>query len=413
MTVQDYLKAPESKGNPYLAYDFLWRHNGRPVEDNVQFEMRDALSVSDAPMWMPKVIQQIVREAVEPLLVGTQLLHRINYSYGQTITFGALGAMHAADVAEGQEYPERQLNIAGGTVTCTVGKSGLAVKITDEMIRYSQYDVVGLHLRAAGRALARHKEQKIFNMIRSLGTVTHDNITPANSVFGVTTGRALDGSANGSMVMDNLFDSFAQIIVQGFQPNTLIMHPLTWTMFMKDAYLRGIALMAGKNTFFGSYQGNPVGRAPWDNNGGLGVGVGQAVDPSSAAITAYPQTINSSPNFPDLGFPFPFQVIVSPFIYFDPINKITDIIICDSNELGVLVVDEDPVTEDFDDPSVDIRKIKIRERYGLAILNEGQGVGVMKNVSIKPNQIVLPARTTIDSAGSVAEINPTTPTVVL
>ena len=75
-------------------------------------------------MWMPKIIQNVVREAVEPLLIGANLLHRINYSFGQTISFGAIGAMYAADIAEGQEYPERKLNIAGGTVTCTVGKSG-------------------------------------------------------------------------------------------------------------------------------------------------------------------------------------------------------------------------------------------------------------------------------------------------
>jgi hypothetical protein len=395
----------------YDAYEMCWRRNGNVVGENEPVKMQDALSVPDAPMWMPKVIQNVVREAVEPLLIGANLLHRINYSYGQTITFGAIGAMYAADVAEGQEYPERKLNIAGGTVTCTVGKSGLAVKVTNEMIRYSQYDVVGMHLRAAGRALARHKEAKIFNMISGLGTVTHNNAAPTNSVFGVTQGRDLTGAANGSMILDDLFDCFAQVITQGFMPNTLLIHPLTWVMFMKDAHLRALALAAGRNTWFGTYQGTPFGRAPWDNQGGLGPSVGQKIDPSSDPLTKYPQTLDSKPNFPDLGFPFPFQVVVSPFVNFDPINKLTDIMVFDSNELGVLVVDEDVTTEDFDDPSVDIRKIKIRERYGVAILNEGHGIGVMKNVSIKPNAIVLPARAHIDVAGSIAEINPATPVV--
>ncbi len=388
-------------------FEFVWRNNGYLPGAKDQVKIEDALSVADSPMWMPRVIQNVVREAVEPLLVGTSLLQRINYSYGQTITFGSIGAMVADDIAEGQEYPERKLNIGGGTITCTVGKSGLAVKVTTEMIRYSQYDVIGMHLRAAGRALARHKEYKIFQMISNLGMITHDNATPANSFFGVTHGRALDGSANGSMLLDDLFDCFAQIITQGFQPNTILIHPLTWVMFVKDAHLRALALAAGRNTWFGSWQGQPMGRAPWEAmNGGLGPSAGQHIDPATTPIEGYPQTITSAPNFPDLGFPFPFRVVVSPFMRFDPVNKLTDILVFDSNELGVIVVDEDVTTEDFDDPSVDIRKIKIRERYGLAILNEGLAVGVMKNISIKPNALVLPARATIDVAGSVAAINP-------
>jgi hypothetical protein len=398
----------------FNTYNFVWKNNGHLVDVEDQIQINDALAVSDAPMWMPKVISNIVREAVEPLLVGTSLLQRINYSYGQTIVFGSIGAMVAADIAEGQEYPERKLNIGGGTVTCTVGKSGLAVKITDEMIRYSQYDIIGMHLRAAGRALARHKEQKIFNMISSLGVVTHNNVDPTNSVFGNTKGRALDGSGNGSMILDDLFDAFGQVITQGYQPNTLLMHPLTWVMFVKDSHLRSLALANGQNTWFGSWQGNPVGRAPWDAApNGLGVAPGQNIDPASAALTAYPQTINAQPTFPNLGFPFPFRIIVSPFVNFDPVRKLTDIMIFDSNELGALVVDEDIVTEDFKDPRVDITKIKIRERYGLAILNEGQAIGVMKNVSIKPNAITLPARATVDVAGSIATINDSVATVSL
>ena len=156
-------------------FEYLWKNNGN-LEDGQRVKLNDALSVPNAPMLMPKVISNIVKEAAEPLLVGTSLLQRINYSYGQTITFPAVGAMVAADIAEGQEYPERSLQMGGATVTASIGKSGVAVKVTDEMIRYSQFDVIGMHLRAAGRALARHKEVKIFNFIRSVGVTCFDNV---------------------------------------------------------------------------------------------------------------------------------------------------------------------------------------------------------------------------------------------
>ena len=396
--------------NDYTTYEFVWRNNGQLIDGENRVEMKDAISVPNAAMFLPKVVSNIVKEAAEPLLVGTSLLQRIEYHAGQTITFPAVGALVAADIAEGQEYPERQLQMGGATVTATIGKSGVAVKVTDEMIKYSQYDVIGMHLRAAGRALARHKEQKIFNYINSMGVVCFDNATPANSLFGVTHGRGLDGSANGSVVMDDIFDAFGQIIAQGWMPDTLLMHPLTWIMWIKDPVLRAFALAAGGGTFFASWKGNPVGRAPWDNSGqgGLGYAPGQKIDPGSDPLTAYSQNINSAPVLPSY-FPIPFRIIVSPFVPYNPVTKVTDIMIFDSANLGALIVDEEAMTEEFDDPARDIRKIKIRERYAIAILNEGQAIGVLKNVYVRPNQVVLPARTTLDIAGSVAEIPPTTP----
>ena len=188
------------------------------------------------------------------------------------------------------------------------------------------------------------------------------------------------------------------------------MHPLTWIMWIKDPVLRAFALAAGGGTYFASWKGNPQGRAPWDNSsqGGLGVAAGQNIDPSSDPLTAYSQNINSAPVLPSY-FPIPFRIIVSPFVPYNPVTKTTDIMIFDSANLGALIVDEDAMTEEFDDPARDIRKIKIRERYAIAILNEGQAIGTLKNVYVKPNHVVLPAQTTIDISGSVAEIDPTTP----
>ncbi len=394
--------------------EFTWKNNGA-LPDGSTMTLQDALSSTNAPLLMPKVISNIVKEAVEPLLVGTSLLQRMNYRYGQTISFPSVGAMDAADLAEGQEYPERSLAMGGSTVTATIGKVGIAVKVTEEMIRYSQFDVIGMHLRAAGRALARHKEKKIFNYISNLGVRVFDNVTPSGSVKGVTTGRDLHGAGNGSLTMDDLFDAYAQVIVQGFTPNTLLMHPLTWVMFVKDPTLRTFVLANGGGTFFATHTGNPAGRAPWDasSQGGLGLSGGQNIIPGGQApnssltpsnLLSYPQDINSAPVLPNY-FNVPFRIIVSPFVPFDPRRKLTDIYMFDSNELGVLIVDEDVTTEEFDDPRVDMRKIKLRERYAIGILSEGQGVAVIKNVHVVPNEIVLPAQAHIDVSGSVSPIS--------
>lgn len=397
---------------------WIWDHNGDTTVigggPSQRMTIKDALSTTNAPMLFPKVISNIVKEAVEPLLVGSALLTKVRAAYGQSISFPAVGALIAADIAEGQEYPERSLQIGGATVVANIGKSGVAVKLTEEMIRYSQWDVVGMHLRAAGRAMARHKEQKIFNYIRAMGVTCFDNITPGNSLFGVCHGRDIQGYANGSVTMDDVFDAYAQVLTQGFMPNTLLMHPLTWTMFVKDAQLRAFVQANGGGTFFASWRGNPAGRAPWDASslGGRGVSGGQNIVPGKTStgdtspsgltasdLLAYPQDIDSAPELPNY-LNVPLLIVVSPFVPFDARRKLTDIYMFDRNELGVLLVDEELTTEEWTDPARDIQKIKVRERYGIGILNEGQAIATIKNVHVVPNEIVLPAQTTIDISGT-------------
>jgi hypothetical protein len=396
-------------------YEWMWRNNGLHPEDHkTRIELKDVLSTQNAPMFMPKVISNIVKEAAEPYMIATSLLTRISYTYGQAISFPAVGAITVADMAEGDEYPERSMSAGGSTVTATIGKVGAAIKITEEMIRYSQYDIIGLHLRAAGKGFARHKEGKIFAYIKKMGACVFDNLTPTGSVKGVTTGRDLQGAGNGSFTMDDLFDMYAQVLHQGFIPNTLLLHPLSWVMFIKDPTLRAFALANGGGTMFAGWNGSPAGQAPWQNGaqGKLGMGVGQNIVPGGAAsgdaataLTGYSQMISSSPMIPSY-FNVPFRILVSPLVPFDPRRKLTDIYMFDASELGALIVDEELSTEEWTDPARDIRKIKMRERYAVGIFNEGQAIAVAKNVHVVPNQVVLPAQAHLDASGSLAEIDP-------
>jgi len=402
---------------------FWWNSSGMLPSAEKRVAIKDAISTPNVSPWLPKVMENIVKEAAEPLLVGTQLLQRIEFKFGQVITFPATGALDAADIPEGGSYPERSLGQGGATVTASVGKSGVAVKITEEMIRYSQFDVINMHLRAAGRGLARHKEKKIFNFIRSMGIPVYDNLNPTASSLGVTHGRALDGSANGSAIADDIFDAYVQVMYNGFIPRVMLVHPLTWGMFVKDPILRYLALQGGGGTMFASYTGQPSGRAPWDNSnqGKQGVSAGQDINPAgglngagsggaASSLLSYPQDLTSAPKLPGY-FPFPLTVIVSPFVPFNTSTRLTDIYIFDPAELGGLVVDEDVTMDEWTDPSTDIHKVKLRERYGIVIFNEGKGIATLKNVKIVPNEIVFPAQATIDVSGSIAAINPSTPVV--
>jgi len=381
---------------------------------NREFErVEDAMTTTTMAPLLPQTIVQIIKEAVEPLMIGPSLLDHVSWTAGQTITFPAVGALTAADVAEGQSYPEVQIQIGGSTVTATISKSGLAFSFTDEVLEYSNWDLMGLTMRKAVQALARHKEQKIFSYIAGMGVPTHDNLDPTSSIFGTCSGRGLNGAANGAAIMDDIFDAYAQVISQGFVPNTFLMHPLTWVMWMRDPVLRSFALASGGGTFFANYSGNPAGKAPWSNGpqGKLGMGTGQFITPGStvsgdtpSTLDDYPQTINSAPQLPGY-FPFPFKILVSPFVPFDPGRRTTDIYIFDSANLGALIVAEDLVSEEWDDPTVEMRKVKLRQRYGIGIYEEGMAIAVLRNVAIAPNEIVLPAQASISVSGSISDID--------
>jgi hypothetical protein len=405
----------EKTGIPRKVDLHDWLASGRQqltgeMKKGVKF--RDAIATPDITPWLPQVIERNVLEASEPLLVLTSLFERIGYEAGQAIEFPAVGAVTAADVAEGESYPLVRLQESGATVTAKVGKSGIAFELTEEAMTRSRFDLVGMHLRACSRALARHKEVKAANMIASLGTVAFDNVSPALSMFGVTTGRSLNGTANGSLTLDNLFDAFAQVMMQGFTPNTLIMHPLTFVMFMKDEVLRAVTLAGGNQVWWGGYRGNA---AMTQNGSRTHVSGGQAVTSplsplgtSSNGVNEFNTALTSAPVLP-ARWAWPLRIVVSPWIPFDPATKMTDIILCDGAELGLYIEEYGVKVDRWEEMAVDSTKIKLKESYCFHILNEGLGVATLKNVKIVPNEINLPAVATHAVSGEIQPIPALTP----
>lgn len=395
--IRDRWTADELEIRDEIA-DFRYAfRNGGLTQDGAKLTIEDAISTPSSPLMFKRVISEVVQEAIEPNLLGTSLLNRIDYDgYGTTITFGTMGAVSGIelDMAEGQEYPEFGVQTGSGTVTANIGKSGLAMKITEEMVRYSQWDVIGLHLRQAGRAMARHKERKIFDMINRLGVIIFDNDAPNTAEIGRSSGRDLTGAGNGSFTVDDMFDMYAKTLERGFNPDVVMVHPLAWATFLKDPVLREFALASGgtNGAWFNGLPGNVQPATPdvWKSLGKMQGPT--ALDPSQAEREPTQNSVISMPGL----FPFGgLRIIPSPMVPFDPITKKTSILMIDTAELGAIIVAEDPTSEEWRDPSVDITKIKIRERYGLVMFNEGLGVSVARNISIDPNEIVLPPQATV------------------
>lgn len=210
------------------------------------------------------------------------------------------------------------------------------------MIDESQWDVIGMHLEAGGRALARLKEQNAFREFSRHGHVVFDGEMFKKGDEGYPTGRGFNGELNGTLTEEDMMDMAVSIMSAGFQPTTIIMHPLCWSLFAKNAMIE------------------------------------------SASKAAFGQgTSNKDPRDFETSNALGLKVEFSPFVPFNQEERTFDFYIIDENNVGVIVVKDDISTEQFEEPARDIQNLKIKERYGLGILNGGLGIAVARNIAFK------------------------------
>lgn len=397
------LPSNEKAAVRYLAD--IFQNKGRVEDSDVQVTWQDyyrylapqtdAVGAPDIRPLLSQSMEIILREPLQPIMNITPLFTRVQARGLETkVLAGAIGAVTAQDIPEHGTYPEVNFQIGGALRTAYIGKSGLAVSFTDEALRYSTWDIMGINVRRMQEALMRHKEGKAVAFLRSLGTELFNNASPTTSMFGVCTGRGLDMAANGSITMDDLFKGMAHMDEEGFAPDVMLMNPLFFYLFIQDPVMRNMMLAHGGGSYFERYQGNPGPLDPWSNGsmGAMGPSRGNRVNAIGNAAGATPTGVagrehgmTSAPPIPTSYFPWPFRIVVSPLVPFDPVSGLGDIYLLKSGDVGFHLVDEEMQSFEWRDHNVDVVKMKMRERYGFAVANEGQAVGVYKNVKLARN----------------------------
>jgi hypothetical protein len=327
------------------AWEAALAEDGHIDEDN-RVTIKEAFASPDAAALFPKVISRTLREAAEPQLLVTPLLSTVRLGKGRSLEFPAVNAIQAAEIPEGQEYPEQALAFAK-QVEGKVSKKGVKLAFTEEVIADSLWDIVGLHVRAAGRAMARLKEQIALSRFKDAATIVFDN---DDAGFDDTTGRGIDGAFNLTVTWDDIVDMAAVLMAENHVPTDFILHPLMWSLFLKDSVYQ-----------VGGMQHN--------------VAWGYRPDSREGAVNATA--------------PMGLNVIVSPFVSFTAKSGATpaksDLFLIDRNEVGTLLVKDDMSTDQFDDASRDIRQMKMKERYDIVMMGDGEGITVAKNVRLSRN----------------------------
>jgi hypothetical protein len=322
------------------------RHGGKVPE------AEELLKTGDASVLWPKVFQDTIIEPTEPQMIGQDVLcDQITVEGGgNTIEWLTTDALVAQFIDEGEGAAPDQLSIGRHMQSTRIRKAMAMVSITEEMIKDSNYDLIGLHLRATTNALKRLKEEWIWTVGQNSAYVVFDN-DGGPSWRGATTGIDATNTANQTFGHMDFIDLLMGPVSHGWTPDTIILHPLHFPAFIKDPLLRDLL------------QGAWPSRQPL---------------PNASAVQSY--------------LPFALTAYLSPFVANNVKTRsaATDAVkaslfVLDRAESLILMTRQGLTVREWNDPRIDVYHTNIRERYGVGVKHKGQAMAVAKGVSTSTN----------------------------
>lgn len=355
--------------------------------------VEDALTVTNNAV-VRRTIEEIVLAPVYPNLIGSKLVSTTFVNNpGRTISIRSLGALDMFNFAvmEEGEYPEISASKGQGSlIELRFNKYGCKFKVSEELIEYSNWDMITYQLQQVAFAMARYRDKKIMETLFGRGFVVYDNRTPNASLIGRTTGRNISGAGNGSMTQEDLIDMYAAVTAHGYTPRVILCHPLHWAMFAKDPILRESGIIKGdlgewlRSTINTT---NPYGALP--NMGGAR----RELTPEEA----YTLDQGSKPQLPSYSPLSGLTVLTSPLVPYDPVARTADLIMIDPDHTAILAFSEYLTLDDWDEKRNDLKVFKFREKWGLEVKDNGRAIAVARNISLEPNELFVNPQVVMDN----------------
>ena len=184
--------------------------------------VQETLTTTDSIKLVPKVIEGALREAAEPEYLATRFMNHVNVEGGANsavYVIPVVGELVASEVSEGGRYNEDQVEfntIENNQLEVRVKKIGLKVSVTEEAISDSSWDIMGINIRKMGRAMARYKEEHIFNTFSTHGHTIYDNEIRDQIPEAGTTGFDANGNYNDTLSVEDFIDIVLALMSNGF-----------------------------------------------------------------------------------------------------------------------------------------------------------------------------------------------------
>ncbi len=385
-------------------FNELVNNNGRVAD--VKFTVQDALATANGPQALGQIYTEVVQQVVEAESLGLRLVRKIRHDdiVGESTSFKWIGAGNIPNVdrAESGEYPEFSIQMGkSATVRAQFLQRGLTVKITQEDIRYSRWDIIREHITQAAKALARAKEQLIFTVFQQAGVAVFDNedVGAVSSIKGGASGRDRFGNKNGSLSYEDIIDMVALMNTNGYNPNVMLVHTLALPIFQKDPMLRHLGFITGNPTAFletGKNVPNPYKNGTvdtWRRQQRASTGNSQLLSEAEQGLLS-----TATPNLPSFHPLAGLTVIASNLVPFDHATRTTSIMLIDTDATAILN-EQTPLTVDsWDEHSREIVVVRLKESYSVDVIDEGRGIAIAKNIPLVPNELFIDPTVVLNAA---------------
>lgn len=362
------------------------------AKDGVTITVQDALSTAGSPTKLQAVYTQIIQEAVQANLVTNRFVQTLRHDGKmESTSFRWFGMGNVPNVRRGEngEYPEFTMSVGSSSmVRAQFMQCGLVVKITEEMIRLNQWDIIKVHITQAAQQLALAKEKLVFENLDKVGVVVYDNANPTQALKGACTGRDIAGNKNGAITQMDIVEMYSQAMANGYEIDTMLIHPLAYPIFQKDPILRHQGFVSGNPRAYLNSNMSPVDAytksavKKWRDQARTASGNGAILNADEIA-----QLSTGMGNLPAYSPVSGIQMIVSRHVPFDPVAQTTSIIMLDSTASVLINVQEDMKVDSWDEKAREHVVVRIKESYSVDILDQGRGVVVAKNVPLVANEI--------------------------
>lgn len=317
--------------------------------------VKELLNSDDALQLVQPIVMGAMLDGTEPDNDIASLFPVIRYEGRTPVEIPMVGEIEVRKVDEGNEYPMAVMDFNRYTAAdrSNMIKYGARIPITEEMIEYSDWDIIGLWLRKAGRAMLRYRNRMALKAFYRNAHTLFDNLLSDSSMR--TRGIGPDGSPNLSLHFQDILEMQMAQKMTGFNSTTLIMNALAWPVFVQNE-------MMGS---FGTFQYNRNMNIPK---------TAQSVDVSNVEDVMR----RSFPGLP--------TVMLSEDAPIDVENKRFDLYVVDENEIGAYVREEDiQVPADrWSDPARDLINLKVRAKEMVVIYNDGRAITAARNIAMQP-----------------------------
>ena len=383
--------------------------------------IKEIMTSVDFPQLFYAATEILMKSRIVPQrLISQNLFETIPYAGSAiNVTIRTLGGVEVEEVPEGGKYPETSSAVSDQAyrLFLEIKKYGAKVAGTRELLESDNWGIFAYTVKSLADELLNKKESLCIKMLNEMaGYTLKDNANASSVELGSCTGRGIDGKQNGALGIDDIMEILAWMEMRGYLADTIMIHPFAWALWARDTEIREVMMGNGVQYVpqgspapgwdpmpwgalgqpWGKYGGagtqslipataNQAGNTSWNAvdpiYGKLGIGTGY----NWPNLTPFGATYYTTPKNVDR----PFKILVTPLV---PYYKIAagagagkyacNIIFADSRKGGLILQKENPTMEQWSDIEREINYIKIRERYGMALQDQGRAVAVARNVVI-------------------------------